>query len=59
LRERFDVRFRDPFLPTEEYFAARTEEKRERRRVKIPYADVWNIIHRGCFLELCANPDFD
>ncbi|MDR1136214.1 MAG: ATP-binding protein [Clostridiales Family XIII bacterium] len=54
LRERFDVHFRDPFLPTDEYFAARTREN-----VAIPYADIWNIIHRGCFPELCANPDFD
>jgi predicted AAA+ superfamily ATPase len=54
LRERFGVRFCNPFLPTNEYFAARTKEQ-----AQIPYADVWNIIHRGCFPELCANPDFD
>jgi predicted AAA+ superfamily ATPase len=54
LRERFGVSFRDAFLPTEEYFAARAREKAD-----IPYADIWNIIHRGCFPELCAQPDFD
>jgi predicted AAA+ superfamily ATPase len=54
LRERFGVGFREPFLPTDEYFAVRAKEK-----VEIPYADIWNIIHRGCFPELCANPDFD
>jgi predicted AAA+ superfamily ATPase len=54
LRERFDVSFRDSFLPTDGYFAARAKEE-----VEIPYSDIWNIIHRGCFPELCANPDFD
>ena len=54
LRERFNIHFRDPFLPTDEYFDARVADK-----VKISYADIWNIIHRGCFPELCANPDFD
>jgi hypothetical protein len=54
LRERFGVRFRSPFLPTDGYFATRAKE-----RTQIPYADVWDIIHRGCFPELCANPDFD
>jgi predicted AAA+ superfamily ATPase len=54
LRERYDVPFREPFLPTDEYFAARAKEKAD-----IPYADIWNIVHRGCFPELCANPDFD
>jgi predicted AAA+ superfamily ATPase len=54
LRERFGVRFYHPFLPTDGYFTARAQE-----RIQIPYADVWNIIHRGCFPELCANPDFD
>ncbi len=54
IRERYDISFRDSFLPTDAYFNARAKEKTE-----IPYADVWNIIHRGCFPELCANPDFD
>ena len=54
LRERYGVSFRDPFLPTEDYFAARAKDV-----AKIPYDEVWNIIHRGSFPELCANPDFD
>jgi predicted AAA+ superfamily ATPase len=54
LRERFDIDFREPFLPTDDYFAARAKKKAD-----IPYSDVWSIVHRGCFPELCANPDFD
>ena len=54
LRERYDVSFRVPFLPTDEYFADRQKDKED-----IPYADVWDIIHRGSFPELCANPDYD
>jgi predicted AAA+ superfamily ATPase len=54
LRERYDVPFREPFLPTDEYFAGRQKVKAD-----IPYADVWNIIHRGNYPELCANPDYD
>ncbi len=54
LRELYSVPFRSPFLPTDEYFASRQKE-----RVDISYADVWNILHRGSFPELCANPDYD
>ena len=54
LRELYGVSFREPFLPTDEYFEGRQKEKAD-----IPYADVWNIIHRGSYPELCANPDFD
>ena len=54
LRERYGLSFRKSFLPTEEYFESRKTEK-----AVIPYADIWNIIHRGSFPELCANPDFD
>lgn len=54
IRELYSIAFRDPFLPTDEYFAKHGKDK-----ARIPYADVWNIIHRGCFPELCANPDFD
>ena len=54
LRELYGVSFREPFLPTDEYFEGRQKEKTD-----IPYADVWNIIHRGSYPELCANPDFD
>ena len=54
MRELYGVSFRSPFLPTDEYFAERQKEKAD-----IPYADVWNIIHRGSFPELCANPEYD
>ena len=54
LRERYGVLFREPFLPTETYF-----DKRSKDIARIPYEEVWNIIHRGSFPELCANPDFD
>jgi len=54
LRELYNVPFQEPFLPTDEYFISRQKEK-----IDIPYADVWNIIHRGCFPELCANPEYD
>ena len=54
LRELFGVSFYQPFLPTEEYFSDRSREK-----AGISYSDVWSIIHRGSFPEICANPDFD
>jgi len=54
LRERYGISNRTPFLPTGDYFAVRQREKAD-----IPYADVWNIIHRGSFPELCANPEYD
>ena len=54
LRERYDVAFREPFLPTDEYFANRVKEQAD-----IAYTDVWEMVHRGSFPELCANPDFD
>ena len=54
LRELCGLSFHEPFLPTDEYFSGRAHET-----VDISYSDVWNIIHRGSFPELCANPDFD
>ena len=54
LRELYGVSFRKPFLPTEEYFADRGKD-----RADISYSDIWNIIHRGSFPELCSNTDFD
>ena len=54
LRELYGVSFREPFLPTDEYFAGRQKAKAD-----VLYADVWNIIHRGSFPELYANPDYD
>jgi predicted AAA+ superfamily ATPase len=54
LRELHGVASREPFLPTDEYFINRIKEKAD-----IPYDEVWNIIHRGSYPELCANTDFD
>ena len=54
LREMYGVRHREPFVPTSEYY-----EKRMKDKAVIPYNDVWNIIHRGSYPELCANPDYN
>jgi len=54
LRELYGVSFCEPFLPTDEYF-----EKRQKEKAHIPYADIWDTIHRGSYPELCANPDFE
>lgn len=54
LRELYGVSFREPFMPTDEYFSNRKKETAD-----IRYDDIWNIIHRGSYPELCANPDFD
>ncbi|MCL2627692.1 MAG: ATP-binding protein [Oscillospiraceae bacterium] len=54
LREMYSVSFNEPFLPTDEYF-----KNRENNKTDVSYSDIWNIIHMGSFPELCANPDFD
>ena len=54
LRELCGTQCRLPFLPTDEYFAERSKDL-----TRVSYSDVWNVIHRGSFPELCANPDFD
>jgi predicted AAA+ superfamily ATPase len=54
LRERCGVTFREPFLPTDEYFRDRATDKTD-----IDYDDVWEMVHRGSFPELCANSIFD
>ncbi len=54
IRERQGLAFDEPFIPTEEYFAARKAELRE-----IRYMDAWNMIHRGGMPELIDNPDYD
>jgi len=54
LREMKNVLFREPFIPTEEYF-----ESRRRHTTNATYTEIWNTIQRGCFPELYANPDFD
>lgn len=54
MREKYGCRFREAFVPTEAYVAARREELKD-----IVYADIWENIHRGSMPELYANPDFD
>ena len=54
MREKYEVLFDKPFLPTEEYFT-----KRRTQLADVSYDDVWNAVHRGCMPELCANPDYD
>lgn len=54
LRERFDVDFQEPFLPTEEYFSARRQTLKD-----ISYDELWDIIWRGCMPELCTHPEYD
>ncbi|MCL2498995.1 MAG: ATP-binding protein [Defluviitaleaceae bacterium] len=54
LREMYGTTFTEPFLPTDEYFTTRRKHK-----TNVTYTDIWNIIHRGSFPELNANPDFD
>jgi predicted AAA+ superfamily ATPase len=54
LRELYGTASRAPFLPTDAYFANRQKDTAD-----IPYADIWNIIHRGSFPELCAHPEYD
>jgi predicted AAA+ superfamily ATPase len=54
LRERSGVAFAKPFLPADEYFAARKTDLAD-----IPYAQVWEVIHRGSMPELAVHEDFD
>lgn len=53
MRERQGVIFDQPFIPTEEYFAARKAEQ-----IDVGYSDVWNMIHHGSIPELAGNPDY-
>lgn len=54
LREKYDIAFSDPFIPTDDYFAGRKKAWKD-----IPYQDVWESIYRGSMPELCINPGFD
>ena len=54
LRERYSVDFFQPFLPSDEYLAARNKQLTE-----IPYDAVWALIHRGSMPELCLNETYD
>lgn len=52
LRERYDIQFNRPFIPSEEYI-------KEREKHIVPYKDIWNIIHRGCMPRLSYNEEID
>lgn len=54
LREKYDIAFSKPFIPTDDYFADRRKERKD-----IPYQDVWENIYRGSMPELYSNSDFD
>jgi predicted AAA+ superfamily ATPase len=54
LRERKSIAFTDPFLPSDEYFAARKKDMSD-----YSYDEIWNIIHRGCMPEIALNDDYD
>lgn len=52
VREKYGISFCDPFLPTEDYFAARSDHM-----THISPSDVWNFIHRGSMPVLADNKD--
>ena len=54
MREKYGCGFREVFVPTETYLAARGKEISD-----ITYKDTWRNIHRGSMPELFANPEFD
>lgn len=51
LREIYDVPFHKHFIPTQEYIRDRELCKKDYRN------NIWDIIHRGSYPELYANPD--
>ena len=54
MREIMQDAFDKPFIPVDEYYAARKDTMKE-----IAYLDIWKLIHRGSMPELVANIDFD
>jgi predicted AAA+ superfamily ATPase len=54
LRERYDVNFTVPFIPTDNYF-----KERKNHLADIPYNEVWEIIQRGSMPELFEKPEYD
>lgn len=54
LREIRGVQFSEPFIPTDEYFAARRKDFQE-----TSYKDVWNIIYKGSMPQIYAENDVD
>lgn len=54
LREKYDISFTKPFIPTDIYFSERKKVWKD-----ISYQYIWENIYRGSMPELCANPEFD
>lgn len=54
MREKQGTQFSDPFLPTDEYLAARKKNAHE-----ITYDEIWAFIHRGSMPELSTNENYD
>jgi len=54
LREKNNIPYSEPFLPTDEYFL-----ERKNFLTDTSYDNIWNMIHRGSYPELCANPEYD
>lgn len=52
LRERLNLPFNKPFIPTESYIS-------ERRNELVSYNSLWQTIHRGHMPRLALNPEFD
>ena len=52
MREIVSVDFNRHFIPTEEYLDRREKELKD-------YGDIWQIIHRGAYPELYANPELE
>ena len=54
LRERREIAFDTPFLPTDEYFTDRKQTLSE-----YSYDEIWDIIHGGSMPEYALNDDYD
>ena len=54
MREKYGCGFRDAFVSTDAYLAARGEAWKE-----VAYSDIWGNIYRGSMPELYVNPDFN
>ncbi len=54
LREITGVKYNEPFIPTDEYFAARRNDLQE-----ISYKDIWNVIYKGSMPQMYAESDVD
>ena len=53
LREMRNESWKEPFLPTLDYFM-----RRKKSKINLTITEVWQIIHRGCMPELFVQPAF-